>query len=546
MNLQSFMFRLIAAIVWILISSIPARSTLSDNISSNLVDSAFCMSKESYHGRYFPIDVPERHMPWIWEAVYDPVAEYLDISTINRYPCSFDKNSWKYLSSIYAEHGHQLGYGLDSNILVPTDANTTKAQMFYLLGDFVYCDFLDKDGRLVHRIPSRMIYGKRAFVMIGTLQIRCPISNNIVWDRFRLELNPKRRAYHTGIFSDKTIAVPACKLPEYNRRRKQYRLSICSATNRANRSHLVEWIEYHRMLGVEHFFLYNTAVDDIDLLPNTLVDYVNEGLVSIIPWPFMNCVRNMAGGRWSSYEYNGESLSFKSPRAISQHAALASCYSRFRHTSTYMTHIDEDEFLVFSSELVANTYHLSRPPRDLFELAESVFQRHPSDVAIRFEPVIFAPCNRSNHKQLEYYNAIASADTSTVFHIEQQYISTPLPRLGVWDASYRYEPFECKLLWRTDVVAMFFVHFITMIEDRRFKDISMTLPLSHIALLHYKYPASLAKNILESELPLKVNAFQEECSKIPPQFKIYHAQVPLALAEGLKARYRKRMVGTSI
>ena len=38
---------------------------------------------------------------------------------------------------------------------------------------------------------------------------------------------------------------------------KKYKLSICAIfKNEAN--YLKEWIEYHRMVGVEHFYLYNS------------------------------------------------------------------------------------------------------------------------------------------------------------------------------------------------------------------------------------------------------------------------------------------------
>jgi hypothetical protein len=516
-------------------------STASFN-ASYLLHSAFCRPKDRYHGQYFPVDVPEAHLPWIWEAVYDPVAEHVDISTLNRNPCHFDKTAWQDLVSVYPQYANQLGFGLETNILVPFDVNTTKSEMFYLLGDVVFCEFHDVHGNLVYRVRSKTIYGKKSFVSLGTLQIRCPISKSMVWETVRLQLNPKRSEYLKDIFSDTTVAVPACRLPDYNPYAKQYRLSVCSATKRANRSQLVEWIEYHQLQGVEHFFLYDTAIsEEHGSLAQALSDYVKEGIVSIIPWPYMNCVRDMAGGRWSSYRKKREYLIFKSPRAISQHAALASCYSRFRHTSIYMTHIDDDEFLVYSPELIASNYMLTRAPRNLFELAESIFKRNPREVALRFEPVVFTPCNQSNHKQIEYYNAIASADTSTRIHYEQQYRATPLPRLGTWDASYRYRAFECKILWRTDAVAMFFVHFISMVDDARFKDVSMTLPLTHIAMLHYKYPASLTRNILEGHLPFKDDSFAQECNEIPPRFKIYHAQVPYSLAEELKQRYLHRM-----
>lgn len=46
--------------------------------------------------------------------------------------------------------------------------------------------------------------------------------------------------------------------------------------------YLAEWIEYHRLAGVDHFWLYdNDSVDDGRAV---LAPYVAEGLVEILPW----------------------------------------------------------------------------------------------------------------------------------------------------------------------------------------------------------------------------------------------------------------------
>lgn len=50
--------------------------------------------------------------------------------------------------------------------------------------------------------------------------------------------------------------------------------------------YLKEWIEYHSLLGVEHFYLYDNDSDDnyIDIL----APYLQKGIVEIIPWPSEN------------------------------------------------------------------------------------------------------------------------------------------------------------------------------------------------------------------------------------------------------------------
>lgn len=52
-------------------------------------------------------------------------------------------------------------------------------------------------------------------------------------------------------------------------------LSIC-AIFRNEADYLKEWIEFHRLVGVEHFFLYNNFSEDAYL--SILGDYIGQGL----------------------------------------------------------------------------------------------------------------------------------------------------------------------------------------------------------------------------------------------------------------------------
>lgn len=48
--------------------------------------------------------------------------------------------------------------------------------------------------------------------------------------------------------------------------------------------YLREWIEYHHMLGVERFYLYNNLSEDH--YEEVLAPYVKKGLVELIDWPY--------------------------------------------------------------------------------------------------------------------------------------------------------------------------------------------------------------------------------------------------------------------
>lgn len=62
---------------------------------------------------------------------------------------------------------------------------------------------------------------------------------------------------------------------------KKYNLSIC-AIIRNEATYLKEWIEYHRLVGVDHFYLYN--IESKDRYFDTLKPYLNN-LVTLIQWP---------------------------------------------------------------------------------------------------------------------------------------------------------------------------------------------------------------------------------------------------------------------
>jgi len=61
-------------------------------------------------------------------------------------------------------------------------------------------------------------------------------------------------------------------------------LSICAAY-RNEAPYLREWIEFHRLVGVEHFYLYDNRSEDDHLA--ALAPYVEAGIVTLTDWPLM-------------------------------------------------------------------------------------------------------------------------------------------------------------------------------------------------------------------------------------------------------------------
>jgi hypothetical protein len=98
-------------------------------------------------------------------------------------------------------------------------------------------------------------------------------------------------------------------------------LAVCSIY-RDHAQYLREWIEFHRLVGVERFFLYDN--ESTDFHHEVLAPYVDRDVI-VHPWPSPASVE--AGAPWA-------------PRA-----AFDDCLARHRHDSRWIAFIDIDEFL---------------------------------------------------------------------------------------------------------------------------------------------------------------------------------------------------------
>lgn len=64
---------------------------------------------------------------------------------------------------------------------------------------------------------------------------------------------------------------------------KRYKASICAIFKDESLG-LKEWIEYHKLIGIEHLYLYNNnSTDDSEKI---IKPYVDEGYVTLVPWNF--------------------------------------------------------------------------------------------------------------------------------------------------------------------------------------------------------------------------------------------------------------------
>ncbi len=98
-------------------------------------------------------------------------------------------------------------------------------------------------------------------------------------------------------------------------------LTVC-AIFQNEASYIKEWIEYHQLVGVEKFYLYNNSSTD-DYL-EVLNPYIKTGLVDLDDWPTLQ----------------------EEPFVKCQKRAYNDCKNKHKEDTTWIAYIDLDEFIV--------------------------------------------------------------------------------------------------------------------------------------------------------------------------------------------------------
>jgi hypothetical protein len=101
----------------------------------------------------------------------------------------------------------------------------------------------------------------------------------------------------------------------------KYELSIC-AIFQNEAKYLPEWIEYHRLVGVQHFYLYNN--NSQDNYKEVLDPYIKKKIVELIDWPSPELED------WTPY----------------QKGAYNHCINKNKERTRWLALIDIDEFIV--------------------------------------------------------------------------------------------------------------------------------------------------------------------------------------------------------
>ena len=101
-------------------------------------------------------------------------------------------------------------------------------------------------------------------------------------------------------------------------------LAVC-AIFKDEAAWMKEWIEYHRLLGVDKFYLYNN--NSSDNYAEILAPYQKRGIVDLIEWP------SPPGEFWGPYQIK----------------AYNHCLERVKEKTKWLAIIDLDEFIVVTN-----------------------------------------------------------------------------------------------------------------------------------------------------------------------------------------------------
>lgn len=119
------------------------------------------------------------------------------------------------------------------------------------------------------------------------------------------------------------LLLPLALSAKPHKQKYQYNVSICTIFKNEEK-YLKEWIDYHSLVGVDHFYLYNNGSTDNYM--SVLKSYVDKGVVEVIDFPNVDMHLGWNYGTQPACYRNG--------------------LDRARGVSKWLCIIDTDEFLV--------------------------------------------------------------------------------------------------------------------------------------------------------------------------------------------------------
>jgi len=194
-------------------------------------------------------------------------------------------------------------------------------------------------------------------------------------------------------------------------RKSLYNVSIC-AIFKNEAPFLKEWIEYHLMMGVNHFYLYNNNSDDN--YEDVLMPYIEKGLVEVKNWT-MNHAQMMA---------------------------YKDFYESKRNETNWVAFLDIDEFIclrnVFTTSNWKKNYNCKLRTNNLSVWLDS-YRKYPG-VLMYFK--MFGTAGRQHHNYNELVIEQYTVSWAGLYKIGKCFINTKYDI-----ADYDAQTHHCPALW---------------------------------------------------------------------------------------------------
>lgn len=131
--------------------------------------------------------------------------------------------------------------------------------------------------------------------------------------------------------------------------RRHFNVSLCTIADDFNDAFLIEWIMYHILIGVEHFYLFDISKRDWTVHNSKIEPFLKANIVTIIYFPFVP-LKDHDNPFPASFQHGVHGIHM---------ASLNIALARFGKYSTYIGFQDIDELFVPSQKMLEKVKHRS-------------------------------------------------------------------------------------------------------------------------------------------------------------------------------------------
>lgn len=186
------------------------------------------------------------------------------------------------------------------------------------------------------------------------------------------------------------IAVAFASAKIFKKNDYRYELSVLAIFQNEDRF-LKEWIDFYRVLGVDHFYLYNHLSDDN--YQEVLQPYIHAGLVELFDWPFASQPGNEAD--WTRIQSSAYREGLKAAEGKSKWVAIVD-------TDEFLFPVKQQDLKTFIKDYencsgvlvnwqVFGTSHVARVPEDKLMIETLLLQSPPDSEVNTFCKTIVRP-----------------------------------------------------------------------------------------------------------------------------------------------------------